>query len=184
MAAQDVREFVPRIRRAIEGPIPASSADALSDGQVEALAADCIADIILLTAGAWGHKLQASEVNPDTNVPLHWAVDPGLEFEEQSIVASQAALVYVCNLMKDRKSSERIRNEASEWEWSISANVLRDWLASIKEQRDAALAAVQRTHPALARYASFLEVRDPLMAAVMEPYVYDGGLGGGLYLAP
>ena len=183
MATQDVRALVPRVRRAIEGPVPLAASEALTESQVEALAADCVADIILLTSGDWGHKLEVSERDPQTDAPLHWGVTPELELEEESVVAAQAAVTYFFHVFRDRKVSERIRNEGVEWEWATSGALLRDHIKSLMDQRDAALAALKADHPALARFVSVLEVRDPLMSAVLEPWV-GGGLGGGQVLLP
>lgn len=182
MAAQDVRELVPRVRRAIEGPVPLATG-ALTDEQIEALTADCIADIILMTNGAWEHTLVVSERDGE-QVPISWAVDPALELQEESIVAAQAAVTYFFHQFRDLKTSERIRDEGTEWEWATSATLLRDHLKALVEQRDAALAAIKADNPVMARYASFLQVRDPLMAAVIEPYVGGVGLGGGQLLSP
>lgn len=176
MAAQDVREFIPRVRRAIEGPVPLS-VGALTDAQVEAMAADAIADIILLTVGAWNHKLTVTD-RTDEGVPEHWAVDPGLELEEESVIAAQAAIGYFFHEFKDTKISERIVQEGRQWEYQLSATVIRDQVKLLQEQRDAALSSLLRAHPALARYASILEVRDRLGSAVLEQWTR-GGLGGG-----
>jgi hypothetical protein len=185
MAAQDVRELIPRVRRAIEGPRPLSGADALTDGQVEALAADCIADIILMTAGQWQHSLVALEMSTSTPAyPTHWSVDPGLSFEEQSVIAAQAALAWnMQEFSGSTKVSERIKNEGREWEWQKSAQLLVAHLKTLKEQRDAALAALIRKNPVLTRYASFLQTRDAVMATMLEPWA-TGGLGGGMLLCP
>jgi hypothetical protein len=182
MAAQDVRALVPRVRRAIEGPVPLTSG-ALTDGQVEALAADCIADIILLTEGLWGHTLDPSETDPDTGYPLHYTVDPELSLPEQSLIASQAALQNFIFTVKDGKVSERIRNESREWEWSKSSKLLSDWLQQLISARNSALDTVTAVNPPMARYASILAVRDTLAAAVLEPWTSGSGRGGQL-LAP
>jgi hypothetical protein len=177
MAAQDVREFIPRVRRAIEGPVP-TSADELSDASVEALAADAIADVILLTVGAWQHALVVSERDADSNVPTHWAVDPGLSLEEESVIAAQAAITYFFHLVRNQKISERIQNEGGEWEYAYSATLMRDQIKLLQDMRDRALAALQSSNPALARYASILAVRDRVGSALLEPWTH-GGLGGG-----
>jgi hypothetical protein len=143
MAAQDVRELIPRVRRAMEGPVP--PAVPLSDEAVLAATADALSDIILLTVGEWGH------------VP---------------------AISYFFHAFKDIKVSEKIANEGASWEWAKSANLFRDQIKMLQDQRDRALAALQSSHPALARYASILEVRDRLGAAVLEPWI-SGGLRGG-----
>lgn len=179
MAAQDVRELVPRVRRAIEGPVPLTSG-ALTDGQVEALAADCIADIILLTEGLWGHTLAVTEVDVDGNT--HYEVDPELSLPEQSLVAAQAAVQYFIHTVKDGKTQERIRNESREWEWQKSPTLLKDWFAELVKARDAALDTVTASNPPMARYASILAAREPLVAALIEPWAPSGGGRGGQHL--
>lgn len=177
MAAQDVRALVPRVRRAIEGPRPVTGVDALTSDQIEALAADCIADIILMTAGAWNHALAASEMSEAVPpFPLHWTVTPELSLEEESVIAAQAALTWHVHQFKDLKVSERIQNEGRSWEWQRSATLLGAHLKVLKETRDAALDALAAKNPVLARYASFLETRDALMSAQIEPWIA-GGLG-------
>ena len=175
MAAQDVRELIPRVRRAIEGPVPLDTG-ALTDSQVEALAADCIADIILLTGGEWGHTLERDIVSDAPNE--HWTVDPALEIQEESMVAAQAAITHFFHMYKGAKTSERLRNEAQEWEWSTSAQLLRDYLDLLVKQRDDALAALKADHPVLARYASILAVRDTVVAGFLEPWTMPQGAGG------
>lgn len=180
MAAQDVREIVPRVRRAIEGPVAPPTP--LADDALEAMAADALADIILLTVGTWGHTLDVSErSDADPPVPVHWTVTPGLSLQEESVVAAQAAITFFFHQVRDMKVSERIQNEGQEWEYSLSANLLRDQIKLLQEQRDAALNALKATHPALARYASILAVRDRVGAALLEPWTYGSGgyLGGG-----
>lgn len=182
MAQQDVAELTPRVRRAVEGPIPLVTG-ALDDDQILALTADAIADVILFAAGQWEHTLLVTTRDPDTNFPTGWAVDPGLTPEEESLIAAQAALTYYFHAFKEMKLSERIRNEGQEWEYTISANLLRDAWKALKDQRDMALAALTRSNPVFARYSSILHVRDSLAAAYLEPWV-QGGLGGGIELVP
>lgn len=183
MAAQDVRALVPRVRRAIEGPVPVTGADALSDTQVEALAADCIADIILMTEQQWAHTLTASEMSTSVPpYPLHWQVDPELSLPEESVIAAQAALTwYMQQFSGDTKISESIVNEGRQWQWQKSAQLLVAHLKTLKDERDAALEALLGSNPVLARYVSTLQVRDVLASARLEPWV-TGGLGGGMLL--
>ncbi len=182
MPEQDIAEYGPRVRRALEGPVPLVTG-ALTDGQILALTADAIADVILFTGGQWGHALIATERDEDTNVPIAWAVEPGLELQEESMIAAQAALTYYFHIFSTTKVSERIRNEGQEWEYQFSANLVRDQMAALRDQRDRALAALLGAHPVLARYASFLEVRDRVASAYLEPWV-SGSLGGGIELVP
>lgn len=182
MAQQDVAEILPRVRRAVEGPVAVSAP--LSDAALIAMTADAIADVILFTGGDWGHRLVVTERDATTNVPTEWAVDPGLELEEESMIAAQAALTYYFHLFKDRKISERISNEGQEWEYTLSANMLRDVYSALKDQRDLALNALRAEQPVLARYASILAVRDRTAAALLEPWVPLGGGTGGIELVP
>lgn len=180
MAAQDVRELVPGVKRAIDGPAPAT--EALTDDQALALAADCIADIILLTSGQWGHTLAISERDAN-GVPTEWSVEPALSLAEERLVAAQAALQFYLPLLRSQKVGETITNEGQTWSWQMNGAGLRDYLRALIDQRDKALAALEEEHPVLAQFVSVLQVRDPLAAAVLEPWV-QGGLGGGLYIAP
>jgi hypothetical protein len=186
MAAQDVRVIVPRVRRAVEGPagIP-SGPDALTDDQALALAADCIADIILLTEGRWEHTLAVAGTDQNTGLPSEWSVDPELTLPEQSVVAAQAAITYFFHQVRDLKTSETLTNEGQTWTYEISGALLRDQIKLLQQQRDAAIAALLSSHPVLARYASILEVRDRVGAAILEPFQGHGGfpslgLGGGM----
>lgn len=182
MAAQDVREFIPRVRRAIEGPVPLVTG-ALTDAQVEALAADSIADVILLTVGVWPHKLLVSERDADTNVPIHWEVDPELSPDEESVIAAQAGITYFFHLVKDVKVSETITNEGQTWDYELNGPLMRDQIKLLQDMRDKALLAVTRAHPVMAKYASILEVRDRVGSAMLEMWTR-GGFGGGQETAP
>lgn len=182
MAAQDVRELIPRVQRAVYGPeVPTSGA--LTDDQLAAMAADAIADVILMTTGQWEHTLEVTARDGTTNYPTEWAVDPALSLEEESVIAAQAALTYFFQSVKSQKTSERISHEGREWEYSISANVLRDQIKLLIDQRNMALDALKFANPVMARYASILSVRDALGAAMLEPWRNDG-LGGGQVLLP
>jgi hypothetical protein len=184
VAAQDVAEIIPRVRRAIEGPVPLAPSDALTDTQLLAWTADAIGDIILITVGKWPHSLVVTERDTDTNVPTAWGVDPGLDPQEEGVVAAQAAIQFFFHQVKDMKVSERIVNEGQQWEWAKSATLLRDQIKLLTDQRNAMLEGLLEKFPVLARYASILEVRDRLGATLLEPWSRTGGLGGGQEQAP
>jgi hypothetical protein len=171
-----VADLVPRIRRALEGVKPLSDSDPLrlTDPEAEAAAADAIGDLILFTRGQWDKKLIASDGPPAT----HWAVTPDLRPEEEALVARQAALTYFFQVMRSLKVTERIQNESQQWEYSLSANLMRDAFKALKEERDLALAAVMALDPVFARVASLLAVRDRMFASVIEPWTAEAGLGG------
>jgi hypothetical protein len=180
--AQDVREIIPRVRRALEGPVPLVTG-ALTDDQLLAVTADAIADVILFTHGEWGHTLTvAGLTSDDPPVPNEWEVDPALSPEDESIVAYQAAITYTFQTFKNLKTSERIKNEGQEWEYTTSATVMRDFLKALMQLRDEALS--QSHSPVMARYASILAVRDAAASYALEPWVPGSGLGGGQLIAP
>lgn len=174
MAVQDVREVVPRVRRAIEGPQQITGPTALTDDQVLALAADSIADVILLTAGQWPHALTVVDRDITTHVPKEWGVDPALAIEEESMIAAQAGITFFFHQFRDQKISETIKNEGQEWQYQLSATLMRDQVKLLTDMRDEALKALRRRHPVLARYQSILAVRDRVGAALMEPYTLYG----------
>jgi hypothetical protein len=179
--AQDVREIIPRVRRALEGPVPLG-AGALTDDQLLAVTADAIADVILFTNGEWDHTIAVSDTDEDTGYPNEWEVDPALDVWEESIVAYQAAITYTFQAFKNTKTSERIKNEGQEWEYTTSATVIRDFIKHLIDLRNEALASSHS--PVLARYASILQVRDAAASYYLEPWVPGGGLGGGQALLP
>lgn len=166
--AQDVGEISPRVRRAIEGPVPLASGDPnrLSDAQVEAITADAIADIILLTSGAWPHTLIRTAPVPDEN----WEIDPTLTEPEERMIALQVAYSYFFFQFQNTKTSERIANEGQEWEVTQSAQALVRQIDAVKDARDQALEALMVDFPVLAVYASFLAVRDRVASVVLEPW--------------
>lgn len=175
MAQTDVMALVPRIRRAIEG---VGEDPVLSDEDVRDLAADAISEIILYSGGVFGKSLVVTEYDTDTNAPSEYATSDELTLAEASVVATQAALNYFFFKFVGLKTSERITNEAQEWEYQLSANVLRDQLALLIKDRDAALETVSAAGAPLDRYQSILAVRDAAVAAAVEPWVLGVASGG------
>lgn len=169
--AQDIRVLVPRVRRAL-------SADeaTVSDDEVKDLVADAIADVILYTGSAFGRTLNVTEVDPDTNAPSEYEVDPDLALPEQSVIATQAALNYFFHTFSDVLVSEKISDEAQTWEYQRSANLYTQRFKLLIDERDRALEAVGGGAQ-MSAYVSFLAVRDPYTAALIEPWV--AGLPGG-----
>jgi hypothetical protein len=177
MAAQDVADLVPRVRRAIEGA-GAVNPSGLSDGAIEAAAADAIGDLILATGGAWKHTLAGTNGPPATE----WEVEPALTLPEEGLVALQAALTFFVHALRTAKVSQTVRTESREFSYSLSANTLRDILKALKDQRDAALAGLEESNPVFARVGSFIQAHDSLTSALVEPWVTGGGDTGGIVL--
>jgi hypothetical protein len=178
MAAQDVLEFVPRVRRAIYGPTSPVTG-ALRDDELEAMAADALADIILFTNGGWGHTLLIAARDEATNAANKWQVDPPLGPDEETVVVAQAALSFFFHEFKDKKVQETITQEGRTWSYTLSAQVLREQIQLLRDQRDRALRALLDQNPVLARWVNTVYVRDRLAAAVI-----DGAIDSGMVLRP
>jgi hypothetical protein len=181
----DLSALEPRVRRAIEGPkspVPNTDPNYLAPNQVEALAADAVADIILLTTGRWPHVLVRTGTAPDES----WSVEPDLSEPEERLVAAQAALSFFFFVFQDLKTVESIQSEGQTYEVQRSAQAMVRQIDAIKSMRDDALAALLATEPVLARYASLIAQRDREHYALIEtwrmgqPDVLTGPTGGQL----
>lgn len=183
----DVRVMIPRVRRAVEGPVPTVGSARLSDDQVTAMVADAVADVILYSGNLFGHQLIVATRDVDTGWPLTWTTEVPLDEWEVTLITTQAALTYFFHAFKDMKVSEEIQNEGQRWAWEKSPNLLVAQIKGLQEQRDLAIANLRKMHPVLDRYASILRVRDRATAAMVEWYTSlnpgevgnIGGLGGG-----
>jgi hypothetical protein len=177
----DVRLVIPRVRRAIDGPTASSSAavsSTLNDEAIKDLIADAISEVIWY-APEWGHGISVTDTDDDTGFPSEYDVTPDLSLPEQTVVVAQAALDYFWQVFRDMKVSERIANEAAQWEYTLSANLLAEQFKLLKANRDDALARILEDNPTLDVYASFLAVRDAEVAALIEPWTVEaGGVGG------
>lgn len=176
----NVRVMVPRVRRALEN---AGAPVDISDEEMKDRVADALADVILYTGSAFGKDLAVLAVDDD-NVPQEYATSDALTLPEQSVVASQAALNYLVSLLIGLKVSETISDEAQTWTYDLSANIMRDAFAALKDSRDRALDAINESHT-FDVYESFLAVRDVQTVALIEPWVArrsagDAGVGGGI----
>lgn len=181
----DVRVLVPRIRRAVEG---AGAPAVLVDDAVKDLAADAIAAVILYSGSVFGKQLVVTSTDVDTGAPSEYATSEPLTLEEGTVIAAQAALDFFFHRFAETKMSERIADEAQQWEYTLSATLIRDQLKLLAEQRDKALAALSGAlGPALDQYASFIATRDVHTSMLIEPWVhFDTGLalGGGMEFDP
>lgn len=183
--AADIRVLIPRTRRALEGPEGSASASVgstLTDTEVTALIADAISNIILYSGSFFLKTLEVTDRDENYMAPIAWKTSEPLTESEVTVVATQAALDFLFHRVVDMKTSERIRNEAQEWEWTKSAQLLTEWVKALKEARDRALIGLTRANPALDVYVSFLEVRDSHTAGIIEPWTR-GGFGGGQEMA-
>lgn len=159
--------MVPRVRRAVEG---VGAAEVLSDDALKDLVADAIANVILYSGGLFGHTLIVTDTTGDPAVPSEYATEDALTLPEQSVIAAQAALDYFFHQLANVKVSERISDEAQTWEYTTSANLMRDRIKLLMDQRDRALEQLRGY--ALDSYESFIAVRDLHVSQLIEPYVH------------
>lgn len=194
---RDLRVLIPACRRAIDGPTATSSAAVsatLDDGEVLGLLADATAELILHTASAdgggnnaFGNSLVATARDPIYMAPSSWATENPRSTAQDAAILSQAALNHYFWLIKLLKVSETIKNEATDWEYSLSANVIAAWVQYLIQNRDKAIAALQSINVVMDSYISLVAERDRLAAAWLEPFVpeigapvpYAGGGGSG-----
>jgi hypothetical protein len=179
----DLRVLVPWTRRACEGPFgPPAGLPMLVDSQLYAMVADACAEVILFTGSLFGHQLLVAARDPRGGFPTEWKTEKALELWEGALLITQVALNYYFHVFRDMKTSQSVKNEGTEWEYTLSANVLRDYLASLKEQRDMAIAGLQKHYPIIDKFASTIRVRDQATVAVLEWWAHDSGTAGGLGL--
>lgn len=177
----DLAVLIPWARRACEGPYgPPTGRQTLQDDQVYPMVADAAAEIILFTGNLFGHELIVAARDPLAGYPTQWKTDKVLDQWEGALIITQTALDYWLFLFRDMRVQQAIKNEGTEWSYSLSANVIRDYIGELQNRRDLALAGLQRHHPVLDRYASNIRVRDQATVAVLEWWdTVSVGLGGG-----
>lgn len=165
----DLRVLVPRARRACEGPYGApESKPVLTDSQVYAMVADAFGEIVLYSGSLFGHELEVKERDPLVGFPTAWKTATMLNEWEGAVIVNQTALDYFFHLFRDMKISQSIKNEGTEWTYSLSANVLRNYLETLKSQRDMALEGIRKHKPVYDLYASNIRVRDQATVGILE----------------
>lgn len=180
---RDLRVLVPRARRATEGPWGAPlGKTSLTDDQLYDMVADACAQVILDSGTLFGHEIVVTERDETVGFPKAWRTDAVLTEWESTILSIQTALNYYFFLFRDMKTSETIKNEGTEWTYTLSANVIKNYLESLRAERDKALAGLQLHKPILTRYVSNIRVRDQATVAVLEWWDTQspGFSGGGL----
>lgn len=174
---RDTRVLIPRIRRAIEGA--GVTAKTLEDEAVNGLIADAVANVILFTGGLFGHQLNVLERDDIYMAPTAWQVDPALSEAEGSLISIQCQLDYLYQDLKATKIQETIKDEATEWSYSLSATALTEILKSLRQQREEALQHITDANGALDAWVNTLYIRDQWTDSLIEPFTPEaGGLGG------
>jgi hypothetical protein len=179
----DLAVLIPWARRACEGPYgPPQGKATLADSTVYPMLADACSEIILFSGSLFGHTLDVTARDPLMGYPTQWKTKGCvLNQWEGAVVICQVALDYWRFLFRDMPVSQSIKNEGTEWAYSLSANVIRDYLAGLRSDRDKALDGLRYHNPVLDRYASTIRVRDQATVATLEWWARDsiGGTGGG-----
>jgi hypothetical protein len=179
----DLYVLVPRARRKVEGPWGnANKRPPLTDAELYAMIADACGDVVMLSGSFFHHELLVKERDPLGGYPTRWRTDTPLTEWETAIIAAQVALNYYFHVFNNMKISESIKNEGTEWTWSLSANLIRNYLNSLIDERDKAIAGLRINIPVLDRYASNIRVRDQATVAVLEWWAgyFDVNVPGGL----
>lgn len=178
----DLFVLVPRARRKVEGPWGnPNDRPALMDSQLYAMVADACSEVVMLSGSFFHHELVVKSRDPLRGFPTEWQTSEVLSEYEAAIVCAQVALNYYHYLFRDQKISETIKNEGTEWSYSLSANVIKGYLEALIKERDDAIAGLRINTPVLDRFASNIRVRDQATVAVLEWWDTNApALGGGM----
>lgn len=179
----DLKVLVPRARRKVEGPWGnPNGKPPLRDVEIYNMVADACSEIIMLAGKLFRHELKVKTRDPLGGFPTEWRTDTPLEEYEAAIICAQTGLDYYWHVFRTMKISQGVKNEGTEYTYSLSANVLRDYLASLISERDHAVAGLRANVPVLDRFASNIRVRDQATVAALEWWAgyFDSGVPGGL----
>jgi hypothetical protein len=141
--------------------------------------------VILYGGSLFGHELLVKARDPLGGFPTEWKTEVMLEQWECQVIVVQAALDFIFHLFRDLKTSETIQNEGTMWTYELSPGVIKNYLETLKDARDKAIAALRIHHPVLDQYASNIRVRDQATVAVLEwwdtnsPGIGGAGMPGG-----
>lgn len=175
----DLSEVVPRVQRAVEGAC-ADDWD-LSPAAAYLVTADAASDILLYCGSVLGGgRLVVTGRDPTSNAPITFGTECQLDLDEMSVISAQAALTYFYQRFRNMKMSETIGDEASNWSWTKSPNLLIAQMKLLQDLRDKALEAIDNRQGGLDEYVSFLAARDVETARYIEPWVYGHPEGYGI----
>lgn len=166
----DIEVLVPAVKRAL-GTVGIGD---LTDGDVYALTADSIADVLLYTGSVFGTTLVVL-TRDGSGVPETYGTGRELTLEETAVIRAQAALSRLFVILRDEKISETIADEAQRYEWAKSAQLLRDQLKLLVDERDKALEALARRGAALDSYESYVAATDLYVSQRIEPWLHPMG---------
>lgn len=168
----DIEVLVPAVKRAL-GTVGLGS---LTDADVYDLTADALADVMLYTGSVFGTKLVVLTRTAE-GVPETYGTERELTLTETAVIRAQAALNRLFVVLRDEKISERLADESQVWEWARSAQLLRDQLKLLVDERNKALDAMMAQGAALDAYESFVASQDSYVSQRIEPYLDRWGGG-------
>lgn len=175
----DLRVFIPRARRAINGPGADAPVD-LTDTEVLGLIADSLGTMILLTSGLIGHELVVTARDPFYRAPVAWKTDTPLDQAAETAMIAQVGVDFYFNRLRDMVTSETIMDEGQSWSYERPAAVIRDQLKLLASIRDRAVETIIADHPPAEAWVDFVHERDQFAAAFLEPFgsQHNQGMGG------
>jgi hypothetical protein len=177
---RDLRVLIPETRRAIDGPTATSSAAvsaSLTDVEVLGLIADATSEVILMTGGSseFGYQLVVVERDEFYKAPIAWRTDQERNPQADVVIRAQAAINFFFQKVQNLKVSEEISDEGQTWNYSYSAQLVRDQMRFLVETRDRALAMLAAINAPLDSWVSLVANRDKMAAVYLEPYVEEIG---------
>lgn len=181
----DLAVLIPWARRACEGPYgPPDGKQSLADDVVYPMIADACSEIILFSGSLFGHQLNVTMRDPIAGYPTQWKTNAVLNQWECAVIICQLALDYWRFLFRDTKTSVSIKNEGTEYTYTMSAQVIGGYIKQLAADRDKALDGLRAHNIILDRYASNIRVRDQATVALLEWWDTNsgdsaGGLPGG-----
>ena len=182
----DLQVVVPKARRKTEGPFGNPNGKRpLTNAEVYNMVADATGELAMLGQGWWKNKLVVKTRDPQRGFPTEWQTEKMLSEYEAAIICAQVALDYYYQIFRDMKIAETISNEGTQWSFQVSANVLRNYLEGLKDEREKAIQGLRVNVPVMDKWASNIRVRDQATVAVLEwwdynsPGISGGGLPGG-----
>ena len=182
----DLKVILPRARRKVEGPWGnPNGRSPIPDGELYNMIADAVGDTMMLAGSWWQNQILVKSRDALAGFPTAWTTENQLTEWETAVISAQVALNYYYFLFRDMQISQTIKNEGSEWSYTLSANVIRNYLESLRDERDKAIAGLRVNIPVLDRCASNIRVRDQATVAVLEwfdinsPGLSGSGLPGG-----
>lgn len=169
--ARDIRLIVPQVRRYLApGVASASAASSYTDDHLVQVTADAIGELILISGGddPFGYSIAASAVDGSGFITDYYT-EPEIALVDRSLVAIQAAIGQVFGELRDMKTSEKIANEGSSWEWQKSVTGVQEKLKQLLALRRLIFERAAEGNRVLDGFVDLIEVRAPTVFTEISP---------------